>query len=107
MYHLIEIKDSIKIVKSVQKAGLKMPMLMNYLSFGNIAYAEKETDIKDDGLYCLPDGVNKYKIVKSITTDDGYFFSGYSHLEFEYSLEFVYYKMGLDYLEAVCKSLKK
>lgn len=106
MYHLIENKDAIKIVRSVKSSGLKMPILLNYLKTNCINYIDNENKIENDGLYCIPDGLNKYKIIKSITSEDGYIFSGKTYLEFQYSLEFVYYKMGVDYLKAVCKSIE-
>lgn len=106
MYFLVESKKTINIVRNVKKNGLKLPVLINYLNLNNVKLVECQDDIKELGLYCVPQGLDKYHIIENKKQNDGFILYGEYYTEYKYSLEFVFYKMIKDKKAVICNSIK-
>ena len=95
MYFLIERANGgqVKIVENFEQLAHKMVFLEKYLRQNNIRYIEYKDEMDGAGTYCVPDGVNKYKVYNMVKEDDGYIFYGSAYEAYEYDLEIVFYKL--------------
>lgn len=107
MYYIISNEDErLKIVSNYEKRGHKMTMLCNYLSKRHINYVKNAGEIKCDGVYCFPDGLNCFIVQRASLSPDGYIFNGGTYLNFLFNLEIVYYNESDDPKKEICKLVK-
>jgi len=106
MYFLAKVQNGVELVSNFKKIGLKMAVLINYLNQHDIKFVNDTKEICGDGLYCIRNGLNNYKVYEYKKHDDGYILSGSMSQTFCYSLEFVYYFIKPDQMGEVCKGLE-
>ena len=104
-YYIVERPSGggeVKIVRDFEKPAHKMPVLYNYLNENNIKAVENKEDIKGSGKYCVPNGLNKYRIYNMYKDIDGYIFNGGVYSIEEYDLNIVYYKLTENHMRKIC-----
>jgi hypothetical protein len=62
--------------------------------------------IKEDGIYCIPNGLNKYGVYDMSKSLDGYFFYGELYCRDYYEIQVVYYKLIKDRMKDVVEMFK-
>ena len=105
MYFLVENTGALKIVRNFEKIGHKMPTLINYLTKNNITYLDNKDKATGSGLYCLPVGINKFRVIRVEQTDDGYIWRGSRVEEHHNDIEVVYYQMNDSKMMNVCREM--
>lgn len=109
MYFLVEKAGcgEVKIIDNFDKIGHKMVILMKYLNQNNIQYLEKKEDMDGEGLFCVPSGLNHYKVYNNVKADDGFFLKGYTYYEYQYDVAVVYYKLTENNIIEIMECIEK
>lgn len=107
MYFILETKEGKPdIVKNFEDAKHLMVNLIALLKQRDIAFYEKEEDIKEDGVSCIKVNSTKFKVIKKTTVPDGYLFSGHIEYNILYTLDIIYYSLECYDNKELCQNIK-